>query len=254
MTALPPQRSADTAVVPRHAMILAAGHGTRLRPLTEMVPKPLVKVAGAAMIDTVLDHLAEIGVVEAVVNTHHLAELVEAHLAGRQRPRIRISREPAILETGGGVRHALPLLGPQPFFVANGKILWRNSGENALLRLAQAWEDAAMDGLLLLHPTSAAIAYDGMGDFFLDPLGRIRRRREREVAPFIFTGIQILHPRLFAGAPSGAFSLNLLYDRAIEAGRLHGLRHDGEWYQVSTPRQLEEVEERLLLGAPLHPA
>ncbi len=252
MTVIRPQDSVEPVVVPRRAMVLAAGYGIRLRPLTETMPKPLLKVAGTVMIDAVLDRLAEIGVAEAVVNTHHLAEMVEGHLAGRKRPRIRISREPAILETGGGVRHALPSLGPEPFFVVNGKIVWRNSKENALLRLARAWDDAAMDGLLLLHPTAATVAYDGMGDFVLDPLGPIRRRREREVAPFVFTGIQILHPRLFNGAPPGAFSLNLLYDRAIDAARLYGLRHDGEWYQVSTPRQLAEVEERLLRGAPLH--
>ena len=229
-------------------MVLAAGFGKRLRPVTETVPKPLVKVAGVPLIDTVLDRLAAVGVREAVVNTHHLAEQIETHLKDRQRPRIRFSHEPEILETGGGVRRALPHLGSAPFYVVNAKIIWLNGKIDALLRLAQAWDDAAMDALLLLHPTVTGVGYSGLGDFFLDQLGRVRRRRAWEVAPFLFTGIQILHPRLFDGAPEGAFSLNVLYDRAIEAGRLHAIRHDGEWFHVSTPRQLAAVEAHLQRG------
>lgn len=235
-------------IVPGRAMVLAAGLGTRLRPLTDTVPKPMVRVAGKPMIDTVIDRLAAIGVAEVVVNTHHLAEVIESHLRQRRRPHILFSREEQILETGGGIRKALPMLGEQAFYVVNGKIVWLNGKVDALLRLAQAWDDAAMDGLLLLQPTVTAVGYSGPGDFFIDQEGRIRRRREWEVAPFVYAGIQILHPRLFADSPEGAFSLNILYDRAIEAGRLFGIRHDGEWYHVSTPQQLAEVESRIARG------
>jgi len=236
------------APVPAHAMVLAAGFGKRLRPITDTLPKPLVRVAGVPLIDTVLDRLAAVGVGDVVVNTHHLAEQVEQHLAHRRQPRIHISHEPEILETGGGVRQALPRLGSGPFYVVNGKVLWLNGKTDALLRLAAAWNDSAMDALLLLHATASTVAYSGSGDFFIDQVGRLRRRRSWEVAPFVFTGIQILHPRLFEGAPAGAFSLNLLYDQAIEAGRIFGVRHDGEWYQVSTADQLAEVEAHLRHG------
>jgi MurNAc alpha-1-phosphate uridylyltransferase len=229
-------------------MVLAAGFGTRLRPITDTVPKPMVTVAGKPMIDTVIDRLAAVGVGEIIVNTHHLAEVIESHLGARRQPRIVFSREREILETGGGIKQALPLLGAQPFYVVNGKIVWLNGKVDALVRLAQAWDDAAMDGLLLLQPTVSAVGYNGPGDFFIDQVGRLRRRREWEVAPFVYAGIQILHPRLFAGAPDGAFSLNLLYDRAIESERLYGLRHDGEWFHVSTPQQLAEVEARIARG------
>ena len=235
-------------VVPTHAMVLAAGFGTRLRPITENLPKPLVRVAGTPLIDFALDRLAEIGVRHAVVNTHWLGEMIEDHLKDRKQPTIEFSHEREILETGGGILKALPRLGDDPFYVVNGKIIWFNGKVDALLRLAEAWDDGAMDGLLLLQPTATAVGYDGLGDFFLDQTGRIRRRREWEVAPFLYSGIQILHPRLFKAAPKGAFSLNILYDRAIEAGRLHGLRHDGEWYHVSTPRHLAEVEARIAIG------
>ncbi len=237
-----------TAIIPDRAMVLAAGFGTRLRPLTETVPKPMVRVAGKPMIDTVIDRLAAIGVREVVVNTHHLAAVIESHLRERSRPRIAFSREADILETGGGIRKALPLLGERPFYVVNGKIVWLNGKTDALVRLAEAWSDALMDGLLLLQPTVSAIGYDGPGDFFVDQLGRIHRRREGQIAPFVYAGIQILHPRLFAGAPDSAFSLNILYDRAIESGRLYGIRHDGEWFHVSTPQQLAEVEARIARG------
>lgn len=241
-------RRAKTPVgipVPKRAMVLAAGLGTRLRPITETVPKPMVKVAGVPMIDIVLDRLAAAGVEEAVVNTHHLAEVLRAHLAGRTRPRLHFSHEDPILETGGGIKKALPLLGPDPFFAVNGKIVWLNGRTDALVRLAEAWDDSAMDALLLLQPTVTAVGYDGPGDFFLDPCGLVRRRRDWEVAPFLFSGIQLLHPRIFADSPDGAFSMNLLYDRMIENGRLHGLRHDGEWLHVSTPQHLDQVETYL---------
>jgi hypothetical protein len=241
-------RVPSTTAMPKRAMVLAAGLGTRLRPITETVPKPMVKVAGKPMIDTVLDRLAAVGVRDVVVNTHHLAQIIEEHLKTRADLAIRFSHETDILETGGGIKKALPLLGSRPFYVVNGKIVWLNGKVDALVRLAEFWDAAQMEGLLLLQPTATAIGYDGPGDFFIDQLGAIRRRREWEVAPFVYAGIQILHPRLFDGAPEGAFSLNLLYDRAIEAGRLFGLRHDGEWFHVSTPRQLAEVEARIARG------
>jgi MurNAc alpha-1-phosphate uridylyltransferase len=226
-------------------MVLAAGHGTRLRPLTDRTPKPMVPVNGKMLIDHTLDRLAAFGIERAVVNTHHLADQVERHLAGRRAPPIEFSREETILDTGGGIANALPQLGDEPFLAVNAKIVWLDGRIPALQRLAACWDDSRMDGLLLVHPTVMARAYDGPGDFFLDPEGHVRRRRPWEVAPFVYTGIQILHPRLFRDAPEGAFSMNELYDRAIEAGRLFGLRHDGEWFQVSTAAHVEIIEAAL---------
>lgn len=234
---------------PDRAMVLAAGKGLRLRPLTLSRPKPLVEVAGKTMLDGVLDHLAAAGVEVAVVNAHHLAHMIEGHLQGRLWPRIHLSREATLLETGGGVRIALPLLGERPFFVANGDVIWRDGKVPALRRLAEAFEDARMDALLLLQATAGTVGYEGPGDFVMDQLGRLRRRAEGEVAPFLFAGVQILAPRLFAGVPEGPFSLNLLYDRAAAAGRLFGLRHDGTWYHVGTPADLALVEAALRPGA-----
>lgn len=230
---------------PTHAMVLAAGKGVRLRPITLSRPKPLVVVGGRAMLDSALDRLAEAGVEEAVVNAHHLGHMIQGHLQGRNTPRIRISREDQLLETGGGVKKALPLLGERPFFVVNGDVLWRDGKVAALLRLAEAWDDATMDALLLLQPTASAIGYAGRGDFVMDQLGHLRRRQEGEDAPFLFAGVQILKASLFADTPAGPFSLNLLYDRALAAGRLHGLRHDGAWYHIGTPEDLRRVEAAL---------
>jgi MurNAc alpha-1-phosphate uridylyltransferase len=234
--------------MPAHAMVLAAGKGLRLRPLTLSRPKPLVEVAGRTMLDGVLDRLAEAGVAEAVVNAHHLGHMIEGHLQGRASPRIHISREDALLETGGGVKKALPLLGDRPFFVINGDVVWRDGKVPALQRLAEAWDGRIMDALLLLQSTASAVGYEGSGDFVMDQLGRLRRRKEGEVAPFLFAGLQMLSPALFANTPEGPFSLNLLYDRALAAGRLYGLRHDGTWYHVGTPEDLERVEAALAPG------
>jgi N-acetyl-alpha-D-muramate 1-phosphate uridylyltransferase len=234
--------------MPSHAMVLAAGKGLRLRPLTLSRPKPLVEVAGQTMLDGVLDRLAEAGVAEAVVNAHHFGHMIEGHLQGRTSPRIQISREDTLLETGGGVRKALPLLGDRPFFVINGDVVWRDGKVPALQRLAEAWDERVMDALLLLQSTASAVGYEGPGDFVMDQLGRLRRRKEGEVAPFLFAGLQILSPALFASTPEGPFSLNLLYDRALAAGRLYGLRHDGTWYHVGTPEDLEQVEAALAPG------
>ncbi len=226
----------------RRAMVLAAGRGLRMRPITERLPKPLVEVLNRTLLDRVLDRLDEAGVREVVVNVHHLREVIERHLEGRRSPKIVLSVEDTLLETGGGVGKALPLLGEDPFFVVNGDVLWLDGPQPALKVLAASWADDRMDGLLLLHPTVEAFGYQGDGDFFMDPWGRLARRPPREVSPYLFAGVQILHPRLFADAPAEAFSLNLLYDRAIEAGRLFGVLHDGEWFHVGTPEDLATAE------------
>ncbi|MSO53914.1 MAG: nucleotidyltransferase family protein [Rhodospirillales bacterium] len=234
-----------TRTTPPRAMVLAAGLGLRMRPLTVSRPKPLVLVSGRTLLDRVLDRLDQAGVDTAVVNTHYLAGLVERHLTTRQKPSIVISPEPQILDTGGGVAKALPHLGKAPFYVANVDSVWLDGPEPALNRLARSFDPDGMDGLLLLAPTVTSHGYDGPGDFLADGLGRLRRRPKVQVSPFVFTGVQILSQRLFDGAPAGVFSLNLLYDRAIESGRLYGLVHDGEWFHVGTPDGLTEAERGL---------
>jgi len=226
----------------RKAMVFAAGLGTRMRPLTDNLPKPLLEVAGRTILERILDGLEKAGVEEAVVNTHYFADQIEAKLARRRCPKILRSHEDDLLETGGGIAKALPLLGPGPFYVVNGDVLWSDGARDTLLRLAQSWKDSEMDVLLLVHPVVRSYGYRGPGDFFLDQLGRVRRRRVHEVAPFVFTGIQILHPRLFEGAPSGRFSLNRLFDRAIESSRLFAIVHDGDWFHIGTPRDLTFAE------------
>lgn len=230
-------------MIPYKAMVLAAGLGTRLKPVTDTLPKPLVQVDNRALIDHALDRLEAVGVGEVVVNTHYLAEQLQAHLSGRKLPALQISHEDDLLDTGGGIAKALPLLGDDPFLAVNADAFWLNGPYDALQRMAHTWDDDTMDGLLLLHSTVEAYGYTGLGDFCA-PLGDgvLTRRLEGEVSPWLFTGIQMLHPRLFKTAPDGAFSLNLLYDRAIESGRLHGVVHDGEWFHVGTPQGLEEAE------------
>jgi len=225
-------------------MVLAAGLGTRLRPITETLPKPLLEIGGRALIDHALDRLALVGVGQVVVNIHYKAEVVAAHLAPRTQPRIELSREADLLETGGGVRRALPLLG-ECFYVVNSDVFWLDGREYALSRLAAAFDPDRHDGVLLLHRTVGAVGYEGSGDYFLDPLGRPRRRGEREIAPYLFTGIQLLHRRAFAGIADERFSLNRVYDRAERAGRLAAIVHDGEWYHVGTPDGLAATRARL---------
>jgi len=229
----------------RRAMVLAAGLGLRMRPLTATRPKPLIEVSGRALIDHALDHLAAAGVEIAVVNVHWLGDQVVDHLADRRRPRIVISREADLLETGGGVVKALPELGAAPFFVVNSDMLWLDGTVPALERLSRAWRDDDMDALLLLHRTVAAVGYDGVGDYFADPLGQLARRKPGEVAPHVYAGVQVLHPRLLADAPTGAFSLNRCFDRAEEAGRLFGIMHDGLWFHVGTPSDLAMTQRHL---------
>lgn len=237
---------------PTRAMLLAAGRGERMRPLSDTTPKPLLELHGRSLIERALDRLEEAGVEQVVVNLHHLGEQLRARLAGRQRPAVVFSEEEALLETGGGVAKALPLLGAAPFYVVNGDALWLDGVRPALRRLAELWDEARMDALLLLHPTVAALGFEGRGDFVMTAEGRLRRRLEREVAPFAYAGVQLLHPRLFEGAPPGAYSFNRLWDRAIEAERLWGLRHDGTWYHVGTPEALKLAEQELTyeLGGP----
>ena len=231
---------------PQAAMVLAAGFGQRMRPLTDNMPKPLVKVAGRALIDHVLDRLADAGVARAVVNVHYLAEQIERHVAARTAPRVTISDERGVLlDTGGGVVKALPLLGDVPFFHINSDTIWIDGVKPNLTRLADSFDAATMDALLLLAPGAGSIGYAGRGDFLMASDGRLRARPERDVAPFVYAGAAILSPRLFDGAPQGAFSLTKLFTRAIEAGRLHGLRMEGLWMHVGTPEAITEAEQAI---------
>ena len=232
--------------IPQAAMVLAAGFGQRMRPLTDTMPKPLVKVAGRALIDHVLDRLADAGVARAVVNVHYLAEQIERHVAARTAPRVTISDERGVLlDTGGGVVKALPLLGDAPFFHINSDTIWIDGVKPNLARLADSFDAATMDALLLLAPGAGSIGYTGRGDFLMASDGRLRARPERDVAPFVYAGAAILSPRLFEGAPQGAFSLTTLFTRAIEAGRLHGLRMEGLWMHVGTPEAITEAEQAI---------
>lgn len=231
-----------------HGMVLAAGLGLRMRPLTATTAKPLLLLHGRSLLDRALDRLEEAGIGQAVVNAHWHAEQVASAVADRAAPRIRVQREDPLLETGGGVARALPLLGDGAFVVANGDSVWLDGPRPALARLAAAFDPGEMDGLLLLMRSAQVEGEVGRGDFLLDPLGRLRRPKERELAPYVFTGVQILAPRLFEGVSAGAFSLNLLYDRAIEAGRLFALVHDGVWFHLSTPEDLERAEVAMRAG------
>ncbi len=228
-----------------HAMILAAGLGTRLRPLTDRLPKAMVRVQGRPLIDWALDRLAAAEVTHLVVNLHHLPQLLEAHVTAHWQGELAFSREPELLETGGGIQQALPLLGTAPFFAINADTIWLDGQIPALQRLARQFDPASMDALLLCTPTVLATGYAGSGDFMMDADGRLTRRPERAVAPFVYSGVQLLSPRLFAGAPGGRYSMNRLYDQAIAAKRLHGLRHDGEWFEVGRPQAIGGAEQLL---------
>jgi N-acetyl-alpha-D-muramate 1-phosphate uridylyltransferase len=225
-------------------MVLAAGLGTRLRPITDAMPKPLIKLNGRSLLDHAIDRLVEAGVEHVVVNTHYMAAMVAAQLSRRKAPDIEISEEPALLETGGGVANALPSLGDL-FYVVNADVFWLDGTDPALLRLARVFDPDRMDAVLLLQRTVSAIGYDGSGDYMLDPSGAPHRCREREIAPFLFAGIQLLHRRLFDNWPERIFSLVRLFDRAEEAGRLHAIVHDGEWYHIGTAAGLAATRERL---------
>ncbi len=228
------------------AMVLAAGLGQRMRPLTADKPKPLVPVAGRTLLDRVLDRLVEGGITRAVVNVHYLGEQIIDAVATRDVPAIEISDErDRLLDTGGGVARALPHLGDVPFFVQNSDSIWIEGPENNIARMRRYWDGDQMDCMLLLAMTTTSTGYAGRGDFAMDPNGVLSRRNETGVVPFVFAGVSIMHPRLFEDAPDGPFSLNLLWDRAIAAGRLYGLRLEGKWMHVGTPLGLAEAETAL---------
>jgi MurNAc alpha-1-phosphate uridylyltransferase len=228
-------------MMPSHAMVLAAGRGERMKPLTDRTPKPLVKVGGKALIDHVLDRLDAVGVERVVVNVHHLADVLERHLDGRRSIVISDERD-QLLETGGGIVKALPLLGQAPFFLINSDTIWLDGVKPNLARLAEAFDPDRMDALLLLAPAAASVGYTGRGDYAMAPEGQLERRGERDVVPFVYAGTAILPPALFAAAPPGPFSLMRLFNRAEEAGRLHGLRLEGVWMHVGTPAAIAEAE------------
>ena len=236
--------------MPNRAIVLAAGLGTRMRPYNGHIPKPLVEIGGKSLIDYSLDRLADAGVESVVVNVHHLADILERHLAPRQRPHVVISDERGeLLGTGGGIAKALPKLGDAPFFLVNSDTVWLDGVRPNFTRMAEAFDPQTMDVLLLLAATTSSIGYSGRGDFAMLPDGRLRRRRENEVVPFVYAGAAVLSPVLFTDAPKGAFSLTLLFDRAAETGRLFGLRLEGVWMHVGTPEAIAAAERALLASA-----
>lgn len=230
------------------AMIMAAGLGTRMRPLTANKPKPLVEVAGKTLLDHVLDKARFAGVTDVVVNVHYLPEQIERHLAQQAADlKVTISDERELLmETGGGLVQAGPLIAAEPFYCLNSDAIWTDEGNaDALSRLANAWDGNRMDGLLLLVPKERAFQHPGKGDFFLDADQRLIRRGQRETAPFVYSGNQLISHRLLRDAPDGPFSTNKLWDRAIAEGRLFGLVHDGDWYDIGSPQAIEPTEAAL---------
>jgi N-acetyl-alpha-D-muramate 1-phosphate uridylyltransferase len=232
-----------------HAMVLAAGLGKRMRPITDTIPKPLIKVAGKALVDYIFDYCRDGGVSDAVVNVHYLADQMEAHVKAVKQPRITISDERAgLLDSGGGVKKAMPYLGTGPFFILNADAIWVDGPQPSLDRLRQQWNPDSMDILLLLAHSSSATGWGNRGDFAMDQNGRLRRAGRSEVTPFIYAGAGIWRPELFADRPD-VFSLNTLFDEAIEKGRLHGLRLDGVWMHVGTPDAIPEAEAAIRRSA-----
>jgi len=240
-------RAEVPAEIPRTAMIMAAGLGKRMRPLTATKPKPLIEVAGQALLDHVLDRLRAAGVEKVVVNVHYLADAVEAHLASRTHGlEVVISDERKLLmETGGGLMQAADLIDADPFIAVNSDNFWVDGPADTLKLLASHWDNAKMDALLLLVPLARAQNHRGMGDFHMDRNGRLRRREKSRVAPFVYTGIQMLSKRLLRDAPEGPFSTNLFWNRAIEAGRCFGAVHQGLWFDVGTPKSIKLTEAAL---------
>ena len=240
-------RAEVPAEVPRTAMIMAAGLGKRMRPLTATRPKPLIEVAGQSLLDHVLERLRASGVTRVVVNVHYLADAVEAHLASRAHGlEIVISDERGLLmETGGGLVQAAPLIDSDPFLAVNSDNLWIDGPADTLRLLASQWDDRRMDALLLLVPLARAENHSGMGDFHMDRSGRLRRRQRSRVAPFVYTGVQMLSKRLLRDAPEGPFSTNILWDRAIDEGRCFGAVHHGLWFDVGTPGAIPMTEAAL---------
>ena len=232
------------------AMIMGAGLGTRMRPLTDDRPKPMIPVLGKPLIDHTIDRLVAAGITRIVVNLHYKAEMLRAHLSQRRDAEILFSDETGqLLDTGGGVVKAMPLLGEAPFFILNSDSLWTETGAPVLPAMQKAWDPARMDGLLLLAEMATALGYEGKGDFVLQADGRLARARDRAEPPWGYIGVQIVHPRLFAGAPEGAFSTNIVWNRAIAAGRLFGTVLDSVWLHVGTP-QARDAAEAFLAAAP----
>lgn len=228
------------------AMIMGAGLGSRMRPLTNDRPKPMVTVAGRTLIDHSIDRLVAAGVTRIVVNVHYKADMLRAHLNKRRDVEIAYSDETAqLLDTGGGVVKAMPLFDGEPFFVLNSDSLWVENSSSALTAMQRQWDDTRMDGLLLLAQMKTAMGYDGGGDFVLEQDGGIARAKGRTETPYAYPGVQIVHPRLFDGAPDGAFSTNIMWDRAIAAHRLFGTILDGVWIHVGTPEARDEAEQYL---------
>lgn len=234
----------------KRAMLLAAGRGERMRPITDTLPKVLVSVAGCTLLDHALDSLAEAGVELCVVNAHHLGDQITAHLARRTRPHIELSPEATLLDTGGGVKKALAWFGDAPFYTVNGDALWLDGPSPMLTRMARQWDPARMDVLLLLHATVAAHGYDaeGMGDYHLAPDGHARWRGRSGVAPFMFAGVTVCDRRLYEAAPDGPFSQLQLWNDAEARDRLCGVRHDGEFFHVGTPAALADAEDYFARG------
>ncbi|EQB32325.1 nucleotidyltransferase family protein [Sphingobium ummariense] len=232
------------------AMLMAAGLGKRMRPLTATRPKPLVKVAGKPLMDHALDRLEAGGIRKVVVNVHYLADTVEAHIAARKDGiEFAVSDERAkLLETGGGLMKAKPLLGEEPFFCANSDNLWVDGPNETLGVMRRIWDPGRMDALLLLVPLARANCHRGPGDFHMDATGRLARRKTAHVAPFVFTGVQILSPSLLTDPPSDVFSTNVFWNRAIEAGRCYGVSHQGLWFDVGTPQAIPVVESMIAHG------
>ena len=227
---------------PTTAMVLAAGLGSRMKPLTNTMPKPLVPLAGRALLDHVLDRLADAGITKAVVNVHYFADQIEAHVAGRAKPHVVISDERGVLlDTGGGVARARPLLGAHPFVIHNSDSVWIEHGVSNLTALLNAWDQTRMDSLMLLAPAATSLGYDGHGDFHLAADSRLTRQSGAAAAPYVFAGVSIAHPHLFSDAPVGHFSLNTLWDRAITEGRVFGIVLEGLWMHVGTPEALAEA-------------
>jgi len=230
------------------AMVMAAGMGKRMRPLTASQPKPLVRVAGKPLIDHALDRLSEAGIAQVVVNVHYLADALEAHVENRASPSVIISDErDALLETGGGLIKAQAHL-PDPFFCLNADNIWLDGPRNAFSDLSARWDPGAMDALLLVVSHARAANFNGPGDFHMDPHGKLSRRQPGRIAPFIFTGIQLVSQRLLRDAPEGKFSTNILWNRAIEEGRLYGLSFTGQWFEVGTPQAIAPTEDALKRG------
>ena len=239
-----------TRLVSDTAMLMAAGLGKRMRPLTATTPKPMVRVAGKPLIDRALDRLQDAGIARAVVNVHYLAETIEAHIAQRSAPAITFSNErDQLLETGGGMVKATGEgLLPDPFFACNADSVWIDGPRNAFIDLSEAWDADRMDALLLVVPHARARNFDGTGDFYMDSSGLLKRKQADRIAPFIYTGIQLVSHRLLRDAPEGKFSTNILWDRAIEEGRLFGVAFTGTWYEVGTPHHIAPTEAALASG------